>query len=52
MKLRPAHLLSLSLLLLAALFAGCTSRSTKESSIPWSQPATWEGQIPGMTPQQ
>jgi hypothetical protein len=26
----------------------CTSNE-QESSIPWSRPASWEGQIPGMT---
>jgi len=27
---------------------GCTSNQ-QESSIPWSRPASWEGQIPGVT---
>lgn len=31
-----------------ALLAGCSTRGPKQSSIPWSQPAGWEGQIPGM----
>jgi hypothetical protein len=30
------------------LLAGCAFNSQKESSIPWSRPADWEGQIPGM----
>ncbi len=38
-------------LLLAALalagFSGCTTNQ-KDSSIPWSRPAEWEGRIPGM----
>ena len=38
--------------LLAGLFTllamGCTSRTAQDSSIPWSRPANWEGQIPGM----
>ena len=38
--------------LLAATFAliaaGCATNSPKQSSIPWSRPAGWEGQIPGM----
>jgi hypothetical protein len=25
---------------------GCTSQ--RDSSIPWSRPANWEGQVPGM----
>ncbi len=39
-----------ALLLLAcgAFFSGCSTRTQKESSIPWSRPAGWEGQIPGM----
>ena len=38
-------------LLLAALvlagFSGCAT-DQKDSSIPWSRPAEWEGRIPGM----
>ncbi len=30
------------------LLAGCSTRAPSQSSIPWSQPAHWEGQIPGM----
>ena len=33
---------------LAGLAAGCSSVDKKDSSIPWSRPAGWEGQIPGM----
>ncbi len=40
-------LLGCLLLLLIGLTAGCMS-SPKDSSIPWSRPADWEGQIPGM----
>lgn len=32
----------------ALLLAGCSTNSPKQTSIPWSQPAAWEGQIPGM----
>jgi hypothetical protein len=32
-----------------ALLAGCSSDSPSASSIPWNQPADWEGQIPGMS---
>lgn len=36
----------------ALLAGGCSITSQKDSSIPWNQPASWEGQIPGMdTPQ-
>lgn len=31
-----------------ALFAGCTTKTSKDTSIPWSRPASWEGGIPGM----
>ena len=31
-----------------ALTAGCMS-APKDTSIPWSRPADWEGQIPGMS---
>ncbi len=31
-----------------ALVAGCSTNSPKNTSIPWGQPAAWEGQIPGM----
>ncbi|MCF3648777.1 hypothetical protein [Synoicihabitans lomoniglobus] len=29
-------------------FTGCTSQTDADSSIPWSRPANWEGQVPGM----
>jgi hypothetical protein len=41
-------LCSLLLLAFVALMAGCTS-APRDSSIPWSRPADWEGQIPGMS---
>ena len=37
-----------TLLAIGALLGGCSTNSPKQSSIPWSQPAGWEGQIPGM----
>ncbi len=49
MKLVTKPLLALLLLTLGALFTGCTTRSSKDSSIPWSRPADWEGQIPGLS---
>lgn len=31
---------------IAAIVTGCSSPT--DSSIPWSRPAGWEGQVPGM----
>jgi hypothetical protein len=36
------------LVALGMLLAGCSMNSPEASSIPWNQPADWEGQIPGM----
>lgn len=37
------------LLLAAGVFVGgCSTHSPSQTSIPWSRPAGWEGQIPGM----
>lgn len=41
-------ILVLLLLAFGAIFSGCSTRTQKETSIPWSRPAGWEGQIPGM----
>jgi len=41
-------LLALLLLAVGALVGGCSTQSPKQTSIPWSRPAGWEGQIPGM----
>ncbi len=42
-------IVALSLTALAVIgLSGCAT-DPKESSIPWSRPATWENQIPGMT---
>lgn len=30
------------------LATGCTSKTAQDTSMPWSRPATWEGNIPGM----
>lgn len=51
MKLTKTKFIGLILLFAGTLLAGCTTRGAKDSSIPWSQPASWEGQIPGMTQQ-
>lgn len=39
----------LILVVAGALLAGCSSDAPEASSIPWNQPADWEGQIPGMS---
>jgi hypothetical protein len=39
---------ALLLLALGTLLGGCTHKTEKDSSMPWSRPADWEGQIPGM----
>ncbi|MFA5263981.1 MAG: hypothetical protein WC378_09140 [Opitutaceae bacterium] len=41
-------LLALLVGLFTLLAAGCTTRTASDSSIPWSRPQSWEGQIPGM----
>lgn len=47
-SLKKFALVASALLAFGSLFSGCTTRSQKETSIPWSRPAGWEGQIPGM----
>jgi hypothetical protein len=42
------RLFALVLLALGALLGGCQMTPQKDTSIPWSRPAGWEGQIPGM----
>jgi hypothetical protein len=51
MKLSQRLVFGLLLLAFGAALTGCTTRRNKDSSIPWSRPADWEGQIPGMTQQ-
>jgi len=48
MKHAKTALLGFLLLLLGLAFTGCTTRRG-DSSIPWSRPADWEGQIPGLS---
>ncbi len=48
MKHLRTPLLGLLAVLFTLIAAGCTSRTARDSSIPWSRPANWEGQIPGM----
>ncbi|MDF9827711.1 hypothetical protein M2103_001061 [Ereboglobus sp. PH5-5] len=33
---------------LLAIFSGCTTQDSTDTTIPWSRPADWEGGIPGM----
>jgi nitrous oxide reductase accessory protein NosL len=35
-------------LALGLFLAGCQTQAPQASAIPWSQPANWENQIPGM----
>ena len=50
MNLIKKPLLGLLLLAFGVLFlGGCSTRTPKDSSIPWSRPADWEGQVPGMS---
>ena len=41
-------ILVLLLAAIGAIVGGCSTNSPKQTSIPWSRPAGWEGQIPGM----
>ena len=49
MKHTKNRIIGLLLLFLGTLLLGCTTRTSRDSSIPWSQPASWEGQIPGIS---
>lgn len=44
-----SHRILLCLLAVAGsvTLGGCAAKSEKDSSIPWSRPASWEGQAPG-----
>ena len=48
MNLLKRPFLPLLLSLFGALLSGCETRTSKNTAIPWSRPAGWEGQIPGM----
>jgi len=39
---------ALLLVAFGAVLGGCTTKTSKDTSIPWSRPADWEGQVPGM----
>jgi hypothetical protein len=49
MNSRMKHVAALLLIALGAALAGCSTETPVASSIPWNQPADWEGQIPGMS---
>jgi len=48
MKLPMKCAAAVLLAALGMILAGCSMNSPEASSIPWNQPADWEGQIPGM----
>jgi hypothetical protein len=48
MKTIRLPLITVLLAVLGALLGGCSLNTQKNTAIPWSRPATWEGQIPGM----
>lgn len=52
MKWKFRLLCSLASLLAVSLFTACNSNpwaeDQNEQQVPWSQPASWEGQVPGM----
>jgi nitrous oxide reductase accessory protein NosL len=48
MKSPHKALLALLIATFTLLATGCTSKTADETSIPWSRPSSWEGQVPGM----
>lgn len=45
----PSNRLLLALLLaVLSLLSGCATKTEEDSQLPWSQPAPWEGTMPGM----
>ena len=48
MKSPQKALLALLIATFALLATGCTTKTSKDTSIPWGRPASWEGQVPGM----
>lgn len=48
MKILKTPHLAFLFLAIGVLHGGCTMNSQKDTSIPWSRPANWEGQIPGI----
>jgi hypothetical protein len=48
MTLSKQAVIAVLLASFGAILTGCSTNGPKRSAIPWSQPAGWEGQIPGM----
>ncbi len=48
MKATLRTLLALAGIAGTFIFTGCTSATQADSPIPWTRPANWEGQVPGM----
>ena len=48
MKSLKQPIFLLLLLTWGAMLGACTSKTAKDTSIPWSRPADWEGTMPGM----
>jgi hypothetical protein len=46
--MKSPKLLLLFCIALGSLVTGCTTKTSRDSSIPWTRPASWEGGIPGM----
>lgn len=49
MNLLKKAVAAVLLVTVGLLISGCTSKTSRDTTIPWSRPAGWEGQIPGMT---
>ncbi len=48
MKTLKTPVVAFLLLAFGSLLGGCSMNTKRDSAIPWSRPANWEGQIPGM----
>ncbi len=48
MKTLKTPVVAFLLIAFGALLGGCSMNTQRDSSIPWSRPANWEGQFPGM----
>ncbi len=44
---RRIVLITLFSSLVGSFLSGCTAKTEDDSTIPWSRPASWEGQMPG-----
>ncbi|MDX2187843.1 MAG: hypothetical protein SFV32_12980 [Opitutaceae bacterium] len=41
-------LVSLALAGIGLTLVGCSTKTNRDTSVPWNRPASWEGGIPGM----